>query len=230
MDTTATRWLVFVRCVRIPVGLLLLIAVACSGGEKVFPGADEKTPSRTMYFDWINHAWERTSESARMANLDFFKWLHDEYGMKLDIYLLDAGTIDGWENYDSMDSDSFKKRFPNGLKPIYKKAKSFDCRIGMWLGPDGFGDTPEEEEARRDMPVKLCRDFDCALFKFDACCGNLRDGKLDAFTRTIEACRNFSPELIALNHRINLDEKAKQHVTTWLWEGAETYIDVHMPA
>ena len=185
MDTTVARWLVFVRCVRISVGLLFLIAVTCSGGEKVFSGADEKTPSRAMYFDWINHAWEGTSESATMANLDFFKWLYDEYGMKLDIYLLDAGTIDGWEKYGSMDSDSFKKRFPNGLKRIYEKARSFDCRIGMWLGPDGFGDTPEEEEARRDMLIKLCRDFDCALFKFDACCGNLRDGKLIELTEPL---------------------------------------------
>ncbi|NQT81831.1 hypothetical protein HQ563_02320 [bacterium] len=229
MDTTVTFWSVFVRRVHMLVGLLFFNAAMCSGDEKVFRGADEKTPSRAMYFDWINHAWEGANESVTMANLDFFKWLHDEYGMKLDIYLLDAGTIDGWKNYDSMDSDSFKKRFPNGLKPIYEKAKSFDCRIGMWLGPDGYGDTPEEEEARRDILIKLCRDFNCALFKFDACCGNLRDGKLDAFTRTMKACRNFSPDLIALNHRIDLNEEARQHMTTWLWEGAETYIDVHMP-
>ena len=205
------------------------VAATSSGDEKVFPGANEKTPSQAMYFDWINHAWEGTSESATMANLDFFKWLGDEYGMKLDIYLLDAGTIDGWESYGSMDSESFKKRFPNGLKPVYEKAKSFDCRIGMWLGPDGYGNTPGQEKTRRDMLIKLCRDFDCALFKFDACCGNLRDGKMDAFMRSMKASRSFSPDLIALNHRIDLNDQAREHMTTWLWEGAETYIDVHMP-
>ncbi|MHC4213630.1 MAG: discoidin domain-containing protein [Planctomycetota bacterium] len=212
---------------------LFLVAITTSGswgGEKVFPGADEKTPSAAMYFDWINHAWEGTSESVTLANLDFFKWLGEEYGMKLDIYLLDAGTIDGWEKYGSMDSESFRKRFPNGLKSIYEKAKSFDCRIGMWLGPDGYGDTPEQEKARGDMLVKLCRDFDCALFKFDACCGDLRKSKRDTFMRNMKASRNFSPDLIALNHRIKLSKQGKEHMTTWLWEGAETYIDVHMPS
>ncbi|HUT31708.1 MAG TPA: discoidin domain-containing protein [Sedimentisphaerales bacterium] len=212
---------------------LFVIAIAASGssgGEKVFPGADEKTPSAAMYFDWINHAWEGANELSTMANLDFFKWLCDEYGMKLDIYLLDAGTIDGWESYGSMESESFRKRFPNGLKPIYEKAKSFDWRIGMWLGPDGYGDTPEQEKARGDILIKLCRDFDCALFKFDACCGDLRKGKIDTFIRNMKACRNFSPDLIALNHRIKLSEQGKEYMTTWLWEGAETYIDVHMPS
>jgi hypothetical protein len=210
---------------------LFLVAVAASGSwgsDKVFPGADEKTPSAAMYFDWINHAWEGTNETSTLANLDFFKWLSEEYGMKLDIYLLDAGTIDGWEKYGSMDSESFRKRFPNGLKPIYEKAKSFDCRIGMWLGPDGYGDTPEQEKARSDMLVMLCRDFDCALFKFDACCGDLRKDKRDTFIRNMKASRSFSPDLIALNHRIKLSKQGKEHMTTWLWEGAETYIDVHM--
>ena len=106
-------------------GLFLIVSASSvgSGGEKVFPGADEKTPSAAMYFDWINHAWEGTSESVTLANLDFFKWLGEEYGMKLDIYLLDAGTIDGWEKYGSMDSESFRKRFPNGLKPNLRKGK-----------------------------------------------------------------------------------------------------------
>lgn len=57
MDTTVTFWSVLARCVRMLVGLLFFTAAMCSGGEKVFPGADEKTPSRAMYFDWINHAW-----------------------------------------------------------------------------------------------------------------------------------------------------------------------------
>jgi hypothetical protein len=183
-----------------------------------------------MYFDWINHAWEGTNETSTLANLDFFEWLGEEYGMKLDIYLLDAGTIDGWEKYGSMDSESFTRRFPNGLKSIYEKAKSFGSRIGMWLGPDGYGDTPEQEEARSDMLVTLCRDFDCALFKFDACCGDLRKSKRDVFIRNMEASRSFSPDLIALNHRIKLSKQGKEHMTTWLWEGAETYIDVHMPS
>jgi hypothetical protein len=29
-----------------------------------------------------------------LTNLDFFKWLYDEYGMRLGIYAFDAGNID----------------------------------------------------------------------------------------------------------------------------------------
>jgi len=40
-------------------------------------------------------------------------------------------------------------------------------------------------------------------------------------------CREYSPDLILLNHRLGL-EKAKKYATTFLWEGNETYIDVFM--
>ena len=56
----------------------------------------------------------------------------------------DAGNIDGPRYYGSTKTDKFKNQFPNGFKPIYDKAKSFGCRLGVWLGPDGFGDTPEQ--------------------------------------------------------------------------------------
>ena len=50
-----------------------------------------------------------------------------------------------------VDADAFRRQFPNGLDPIYTKAKSMGTRMGTWGGPDGFGDTPEEEQARIDM-------------------------------------------------------------------------------
>ena len=40
-------------------------------------------------------------------------------------------------------------------------------------------------------------------------------------------CRTYSPDLILLNHRLKLGS-AQDYATTFLWEGAETYIDVHM--
>ncbi|MCY2930205.1 MAG: hypothetical protein NTV86_12055 [Planctomycetota bacterium] len=198
--------------------------------QGTFPmaGADEKTPSKAMYFSWINHAWEGANEPCTLASLDFFQWLHDEYGMTLDIYLLDAGTIDGLQIYGTIDSPGFHQRFPRGLKPMAEKARGFGCRLGMWMGPDGFGTTPEEEKARRDMIVAVARDHDMALFKFDGCCGNLRDDRSDSFARMMTEVRTHCPDLIALNHRINLDANALKHMTTWLWQGVETYIDVHI--
>jgi len=195
--------------------------------EKVFPGADESTPSRAQYFSWINNTNEGSTESQTMINLDFFEWLKDEYGMQLDIYAWDAGNIDGRGFCGNMDSHRFKRQYPNGFDPVYKKAKSFGCRLGIWGGPDGFGDTPAEEQARIDMMVKLCSDYELMLFKFDGVCGQLRQEKQDAFVRMMKGCREYSPDLILLNHRLPLG-KGLPYATTSLLEGAETYIDVHM--
>ena len=207
--------------------LPLIVGAQLTAQEKVFPGADEKTPSKAQYFSWINNTNEGTNEEHTRVNLDFFAWLKSEYGMQLDIYAFDAGAIDGARFYGSIYSDRFKKQFPNGFDPIYKQAKSMDIRLGVWGGPDGFGDTPQEEQARIDQMVKLCSDYEFALFKFDAVCGPLRPEKEDAFINMMTAARKHSPDLILLNHRLGL-KKSKPHATTFLFGGAETYIDVHM--
>ncbi len=145
--------------------------------KEVYPGADERSPSRSQYFSWINNTNEGATETQTLINLDFFRWLHDEYGMILDIYAFDAGAIDGKRFYGRMDSDRFREQFPDGFNPIYQKAKTMGTRLGIWGGPDGFGNTPEEEQARVEQMVSLCRDFEFALFKFDSVCGPLRPEK-----------------------------------------------------
>ena len=94
--------------------------------DKVFPGADERTPSLSQYFSWVNNNNEGSTEGQTLDNLEFFNWLHDEYGMTLDIYAFDAGAIDKGHWYGSMESEEFKAQFPNGFEPIYKKAKEMD--------------------------------------------------------------------------------------------------------
>jgi len=206
--------------------LCLFITAISSAQEKtVFPGADETTPSRSEYFSWINNTNEGSTEAQTLIDLDFFKWLFDEYGMKLDIYAFDAGAIDGKRFYGSIHSDRFKEQFPRGFAPMVEKAASVGTRLGVWGGPDGFGNTPEEEAARFEQMVSLCRDHHFALFKFDAVCGPLRPEKEDMFIRMMTECRRYSPDLILLNHRLGL-ERAQAQATTFLWEGKETYIDV----
>lgn len=207
--------------------LLSLLVIEVKAQDNIFPGADEKTISKAQYFSWINNTNEGTNEKHTRINLDFFAWMKSEYGMQLDIYAFDAGAIDGARFYGSIYSDRFKKQFPNGFDPIYQQAKSLGIRLGVWGGPDGFGDTPEEEKARTDQMVKLCRDYEFALFKFDAVCGPLRPEKEDAFIKMMQDCRKYSPDLILLNHRLGLN-KGKPYATTSLMGGDETYIDVHM--
>jgi hypothetical protein len=78
------------------------------------------------------------------------------------------------------------------------------------------------------MLVKLCRDYEFMLFKFDGYAGGwLRPEKQEAFLEMLKESRRYSPDLIVLNHRLEFG-KAQPYVTTELWEGAETYIDVWM--
>lgn len=193
---------------------------------KVFPGADENTVSQAHYFTWINNTSGGAPEAQTMINLDFFKWLLDEYGMKLDIYAFDADILDGGGGYCTLKSEKFLKNYPNSFGPVSRKAASMGVRLGVWLGPDGFGDTPQQEQERVDMLVSLCRDFQFKLFKMDAL-SPLRPEKQDVFIRAMTECRTYAPDLIVLNHRIDFG-KAAPYVTTTLWNGDETYIDIHM--
>lgn len=196
--------------------------------DAVVPGAVETTPSRSQYFTWINNTNEGSTEKQTLTNLDFFKWLHDEYGMVLDIYSYDAGNIDTVAgHYGSMESDKFKAQYPEGFDRIVKKAADMGTRLGIWMGPDGFGTTPQAAAAREETLVRLCRDYKFTMFKFDLACGGLRPENEDAFVRTMQRCREYCPDLVALNHRLNLG-KGQPYLTTFLWRGEETYIDVHM--
>ena len=99
--------------------------------------------------------------------------------------------------------------------------------MGLWGGPDGYGESESDALSRREFLVHLCRDYNWALFKFDAVCGELRPEKRKEFEKTLVKCREYSPDLILLNHRNNLGEMEK-YATTFLWEGVETYTDVHV--
>ena len=209
-----------------------------SAQNNSFPlaGADSMTPSFSYYFDWINSQYEGTTEQQTLVNLDFFHWLHDRYGMKLDIYSLDVGNIDDGPytagvgrlipyHYGSLESKEFKEQFPNGFGPVAEKAASFDCRLGLWMGPDGFGTTKEDEEKRKELMITLCRDYNFHLFKLDGVAGPFRKEKAGTLIETLKKCREYTPDLIVSSHRIDFGA-AEPYITHHLWEGEETYVDV----
>ncbi len=227
--------------------LSLLCLASCSREDRerspvpsLTPGpTGELAPSKSHYFDWINSQYEGTTEAQTLVNMDFFQWLHDEYGLELDIYSLDVGNIDDGPytagvgrlipfHYGTLDSPEFKAQFPRGFAPLVKKSAGFGGRLGVWMGPDGFGDTSEEEKARVDMLVALCRDYNFIAFKIDAVAGQLRPEKQETFRRAVEACRVFCPDLMIQNHRVKLGAAAEV-ASVSLWEGIETYIAVFMP-
>lgn len=190
-------------------------------------GASQRTPSRSEYFSWINNTNEGATEAQTMANLAFFRYMKETYGMQLDIYAFDAGAIDGSKRYGSMKSADFRKQFPRGFGPLSEYAGKDGTRLGLWCGPDGFGDTPEEAAERSGMMVSLVRDYNFGLFKMDAVCGQLRPSKYGYFNDMMGQIRSLSPDFVLLNHRLDLGEGTK-YSTTYLYGGAETYIDILM--
>ena len=159
--STTTRGQIFMTWTAV------LLALSFSRGvwaDDVFAGATEASPSRAHYFTWINNTNEGPALGQTEANLAFFQWLHDAYDMRLDIYAFDAGAVDAPRYYGSPDTRKFKEQFPEGFAPFAKQASQFGGRLGVWLGPDGFGDTEADKQARIDFLVSLCRDHHCLLY------------------------------------------------------------------
>lgn len=189
-------------------------------------GADNLTPSIPQYFSWVNNTNEGATEKQTLINLEFFRYLKDTYGMEIKIYAWDAGNFDGAsEGYGNLNSEKFRSQYPEEYNNVVKKAEEIGIRLGLWGSPDGFGDTQESEKERFDFFVHLCKDHNFALFKLDGVCGHLREEKAPLFAKMLRECRKYSPDLIVLNHRLNLFE-AEKHATTYLWNGDETYVDV----
>ncbi len=189
-------------------------------------GADNLTPSIPQYFSWINNTNEGSTEEQTLINLDFFKYLKDTYGMEIKIYAWDAGNFDGAsEGYGNLNSKKFRGQYPDEYNNVVAKAKELGIRMGLWGSPDGYGDTEETQKERFDFFVHLCRDHNFALFKLDGVCGRLRPEKAGVFADMLRECRKYSPDLIVLNHRLDFYE-AEEFVTTYLWNGTETYVDV----
>lgn len=189
-------------------------------------GADQLTPSIPQYFSWINNTNEGSTEAQTLINLDFFDYMKRTFGMEIKIYAWDAGNFDGSrEHYGAIEAEKLAKQYPNGYAPIVERAKELGIRLGLWGSPDGYGNDPETEKARFEFFVHLCRDYHFAEFKLDGVCGTLREEKAPLFAEMLRKCREYSPDLVVLNHRLNLYE-AEKHVTTFLFNGAETYVDI----
>lgn len=189
-------------------------------------GADNFTPSVPQYFSWINNTNEGSTEEHTLVNLDFFRYLKDTYGMSIKIYAWDAGNFDGAsEGYGDLNGEKFRSQYPEGYKKIVEKAGEQGIRLGLWGSPDGYGDTEETQQERFDFFVHLCKDYKFGLFKLDGVCGHLRPEKAGVFADMLKECRKYSPDLIVLNHRLEFYE-AEKHITTYLWNGTETYVDI----
>ncbi len=189
----------------------------------------------TLYFDWLCHDNSGPLESEILANFSVLKKMKELYGLQFDIYNSDAGLVESMGTYFPQYKPIFDKRFPNGLQTIAEASADLGMKLGLWIGPDGFGDTPEEMEARKQQLVSWVRDFNVGLFKLDTVVSSLShenkyilEKKYQALADALSEIRVIRPDFVAINHRVNNSPYMLTMTDCILWKGEETYIDVHI--
>jgi len=189
----------------------------------------------TFYFDWLCHDNSGPRESEVLANFAALRRLKELYGLQFDIYNSDAGLVESQGTYYPQFKANFLSRFPAGLKPLAEGSKALGMRLGLWLGPDGFGERPEEIAARREQLLSWVRDFNVGLFKMDTVVSELAhpdryilEKKYQSLADALAEARRIDPGFVAINHRINDSPYMLTITDCLLWRGEETYIDVHI--
>jgi len=189
----------------------------------------------TLYFDWLCHDNSGPLESEILANFAVLKKLRELYGFQFDIYNSDAGLVESQGTYFPEYRPVFDKRFPQGLRAIADAAQELDMKLGLWIGPDGFGETPESMALRREQLVEWVRDFNVGLFKLDTVVSPLRhedkyilEKKYQSLVDALSEARRIDPDFVAINHRVNQSPYMLTITDCLLWRGQETYIDVHI--
>ena len=189
----------------------------------------------TFYFDWLCHDNSGPRESEVLANFAALRRLKELYGLQFDIYNSDAGLVESQGTYYPQFKANFLSRFPAGLKPLAEGSKALGMRLGLWLGPDGFGEKPEEMAARREQLLSWVRDFNVGLFKLDTVVSELAhpdkyilEKKYQSLADALAEARRIDPGFVAINHRINESPYMLTITDCLLWRGEETYIDVHI--
>jgi hypothetical protein len=189
----------------------------------------------TFYFDWLCHDNSGPRESEVLANFAALRRLKELYGLQFDIYNSDAGLVESQGTYYPQFKANFLSRFPAGLKPLAEGSKALGMRLGLWLGPDGFGEKPGEMAARREQLLSWVRDFNVGLFKMDTVVSELAhpdkyilEKKYQSLADALAEARRIDPGFVAINHRINDSPYMLTITDCLLWRGEETYIDVHI--
>ena len=98
----------------------------------------------TFYFDWLCHDNSGPLESEILMNFAALKRLKELYGLQFDIYNSDAGLVEAPQTYFPQYRAIFERRFPKGLKTVADVSTGLGMRLGLWIGPDGFGERPDE--------------------------------------------------------------------------------------
>lgn len=192
------------------------------------------TQRKSMYFTWLAHAWEGLSPQSFQDLIDYLIMLHNEYAIHFDVILLDAGIIETLHTYFDHYGDKGKATI-DSISQAAEKLKAIGSDMGIWLGPDGFGDSECFAEKRIETVKKMVTDWNVSMIKLDAAVSNPITGNIENdekymnhLYRQMEALRKICPHLVVINHRVSASPYILSVLDSTLWEGMETYPDVYL--
>jgi hypothetical protein len=192
-----------------------------------------ETRRASMYFDWLVHASEGLKEVEYDQLLDYFVMLKKEFDIRFDIFCSDDGIFETrWATTFDLYQKQHESLFPQGFKRMSDRMKSIGMEAGVWLGPDGFGETEVEEHARIDTVASLVREHGIGIIKMDTVVSRpvgddpyRNERYMRKLERLVDACHEANPDIIIINHRISASPYILTMLDSTLWMGAESYPD-----
>ncbi|MBR4901531.1 MAG: alpha-galactosidase [Victivallales bacterium] len=160
----------------------------------------------------MSNTWGDRSQDSRVCEEFMLKEIEAGAKLGVDIIQIDDGWQKGvtinskvkksdiWEGYYAADPDFWTvnpMRFPNGLKPLVKKAAEHGIRFGLWFAPDS---SHEFANWRRDVEtvLNLHRMYGISSFKLDSV--NLLSKKAETnYLNFLTVVERESRNRIALN-------------------------------
>jgi len=190
----------------------------------------------SLYFDWLTHASEGPKEHEIQKQLSMLRMLQNEFDVNFDIYAVDDGAVETrWGLTFEKYRPQHDRLYPSGLKKSTQQAQDMGMSFGIWIGPDGFGESELSARKRIHEVVNMIEEWNIRLIKMDICV-SVPLGKdryrnewyVEKLQELSLKCREVNPKVIILNHRISSSPYILMILDSTLWLGAESYPDVFL--
>lgn len=130
----------------------------------------------------MSNTWGDCNHDSRVSQDFILKEIECAAGLGVDVVQIDDGWQMGitsgsvlqtggtFENFRNANPDFWKidrKKFPDGFRTIAEAAKRHNVKLGLWFGPDNYGDYQYWSEDA-DVLLSFYREYGISYFKLDA--------------------------------------------------------------